>query len=115
MENSIKKSVAILLAYIIKVDNRDVEKETSLFCSIMGQEFSCSQNEALRFLKDALENNYNLYEHIDIINQALKNNKIAKMHLLEQLNHMIYSDKISQEDYKIFEKIKKRLFPDINI
>jgi len=113
MEKSIKKSVAILLAHIIKVDNRDVEKEASLFCSIMGQEFNCSKSEALSYLIDALKHDYNLDKHIEIIDNALKNNKISKMHLLEQLNHMIYSDRISQKDYQIFEKIKRKLFPDI--
>jgi len=113
MDNSIKKSVAILLAHIIKIDNRDIEKETSIFCSIMGQEFNCSRSEALAFLNDALNNDYNLDEHIDIIATALKDNKLSKMHLLQQLNHMIYSDTISKEDYLIFEKIKQKLFPEI--
>ena len=30
--------------------------------------------------------------------------------MLEQLNHIIYSDEISEEDYKIFEDIKNKLF-----
>jgi len=114
MEKSIKKSVAILLAHIIKIDNRDVKKETGIFCSIMGQEFSCSREEALGFLEDALENEYNLDEHIEIIANALQNRKLSKMHLLQQLNHMIYSDTISEKDYQIFENIKLKLFPNIN-
>jgi hypothetical protein len=32
------------------------------------------------------------------------------MHVLEQINHIIYSDTITPEDYKEFEKIKKALF-----
>jgi len=53
---------------------------------------------------------YNLDEHVSIINQALCEDKLSKFHLLEQLNHMIYSDRISPQDYRIFEEIKNKLF-----
>ncbi len=110
MEQKIKESVGTLLAHIIKVDNRDIEKEAPLFCEIMGQNFDCSNEEAEAFLRQIVEKDYDLDEHIEIINQALCDDRISKYHLLEQLNHIIYSDKISEEDYKIFEDIKERLF-----
>ncbi len=40
MEKKIKKSVGILLAHIIKVDHRDIEKSVPLFCELMGQNFN---------------------------------------------------------------------------
>jgi uncharacterized tellurite resistance protein B-like protein len=110
MEKKIKESVGTLLAHIIKVDNRDIEKEAPLFCDIMGQNFDCSHEEAKDFLYRIVNEEYDLDEHIEIINQALCEDKLSKFHLMEQLNHMIYSDKISPEDYKIFENIKNRLF-----
>ncbi len=114
MEQKIKRSVATLLAHIIKIDNRDVEKEASLFCSLMGQSFGCNKEEAVSFLRAVMVEDYDIDEHIDIISEALKNDKLSKMHILEQLNHIIYSDTISPKDYKFFERIKKRLFPDID-
>lgn len=110
MEQKIKESVGTLLAHIIKVDNRDVEKETPLFCEIMGQDFNCNHDEAKAFLNAVLAKEYDLDTHIAIINQALCEDKLSKMHILEQLNHMIYSDNISPNDYKIFEDIKNKLF-----
>ena len=110
MEKKIKESVGTLLAHIIKVDNRDIEKEVPLFCEIMGQDFDCSDDEAKAFLYKMMDEEYDLDEHIDIINQALCDDKLSKFHLLEQLNHIIYSDEISEEDYKIFEDIKNKLF-----
>jgi uncharacterized tellurite resistance protein B-like protein len=110
MEQKIKESVGTLLAHIIKVDNRDVEKEAPLFCEIMGQDFECSEEEAKAFLYEVMDKTYDLDQHLDIINQALCDDRISKFHLLEQINHMIYSDEISEEDYKIFENIKNRLF-----
>ncbi len=110
MEKKIKESVGTLLAHIIKVDKRDVEKEAPLFCEIMGQDFNCDEEEAKAFLRDIMHKEYDLDEHIAIINQALCDDKLSKFHLLEQINHIIYSDEISEEDYKIFEDIKNKLF-----
>jgi hypothetical protein len=57
-------------------------------------------------LKKIMESEYNLDEHIYIINQALCEDKLSKLHIIEHLNHMIYSDKITPNDYKLFEKLK---------
>jgi len=110
MENRIKESVGALLVYIIKIDKRDVEKVVPLFCEIMGQDFHCTPEEAEKILYGLMEKEYDLDKHLAIINQALCDDRISRYHLLEQLNHIIYSDKISEEDYEIFEKIKERLF-----
>jgi len=110
MEQKIKESVGTLLAHIIKIDNRDVEKEAPLFCEIMGQNFDCSEDEAETFLHEMMNKEYDLDEHISIINEALCKDKLSKFHLLEQINHIIYSDTISDEDYKVFENIKEKLF-----
>lgn len=110
MENKLKKSVAILLAHIIKIDDRDVEKETPLFCKLMEMDFGCTPEAAKKYLEETLQEEYDLDEHIAIINEALCDDKLCKMHILEQLNHIIYSDTITPKDYKEFEKIKKALF-----
>ena len=110
MENKIKESVGTLLAHIIKIDDRDIKKEAPLFCELMGQNFDCSHEEAEAFLNGIMHKEYELDEHISTINQALCEDKLSKFHLLEQLNHVIYSDTISPEDYKVFEDIKNKLF-----
>lgn len=110
MENRIKESVGALMAHIIKVDKRDVEKETAIFCDIMGKDFDCSKEEAKEILQIVMSKEYDLDTHINHINTALCQDKISKYHLLEQLNHVIYSDTISPNDYKIFEEIKVKLF-----
>ncbi len=110
MQQKIKESVGTLLAHIIKVDKRDVEKEAPLFCDIMGQNFDCDPEEAKSFLYEVLDKEYDLDAHVSVINQALCDDKLSKLHILEQLNHVIYSDTISPEDYKIFEDIKNKLF-----
>ena len=110
MEKKIKESVGTLLAHIIKVDHRDIEKEVPLFCDIMAQNFNCSHDEARDFLYAIMDTDYDLDEHVEIIRQALCDDSLAKLHILEQLNHVIYSDKISPNDYEIFEEIKNKLF-----
>ena len=110
MEKKIKRSVATLLAHIIKIDHRDIAKEAPLFCKLMEMDFDCDSEEAKTFLEHTLEEEYDLDEHIAIINDALCDDQLSKMHILEQLNHIIYSDKITPNDYEEFEKIKKALF-----
>ena len=109
MEKKIKKSVATLLAHIIKIDDRDLKKESPLFCKLMELDFGCTPEEAERYLKETLQEEYDLDEHLTIINDALSDDKLSKMHILEQLNHIIYSDTITPNDYEEFEKIKKAL------
>ena len=113
MDKKIKRSVATLLAHIVKVDKRDIEKQIPLFCSLMGQNFECNKEEATEFLREAMLEEYDIDEHVDIICKALKDDNLSKMHILEQLNHMIYSDTIAPDDYKLFEDIKKKLFPNV--
>ena len=110
MEKKIQKSVATLLAHIIKIDHRNIEKEKPLFCKLMEMDFGCSPEEAETYLKETLQEEYDLDEHIAIINEALCDDKLSKMHILEQLNHIIYSDTITPNDYEEFERIKKALF-----
>jgi len=110
MDKKIKESVGTLLAHIIKVDKRDIEKEAPLFCDIMGQNFDCDHEEAKDFLYSIMDKEYDLDAHVNIINQALHEDKLSKLHILEQLNHVIYSDTISPDDYKIFDDIKNKLF-----
>ncbi len=112
MENKIKRSVATILAHIIKIDNRDVAKETPLFCKIMDQDFGCDRGEAEEFLTKTINEDYNIEEHARFIRDALKDDRFAKYRILEQLNHIIYSDKIEDNDYKEFEKIKDILFKE---
>jgi len=109
MEKALKESVGILLAHIIKIDHRDVEKEAPLFCKIMGENFDCTVEDAETFLYAIMNKEYELNEHIDIINKALSQDKLSKFHILEQINHIIYSDTIQEDDYKVFEEIKKKL------
>lgn len=110
MQTKIKNSVAALLSYIVKKDQRDINKEAPLFCDMLGADFNCCHDEAMELLTNAMQEDIDLEKHLDIINEALCNDKLSKMHILEQLNHIIYSDKIEDGDYKEFEYIKSRLF-----
>jgi uncharacterized tellurite resistance protein B-like protein len=110
MKDTIKKSVATLLAHIIKMDKRDIEKNAPLFCKLMKQDFDCDPEEAKKFLHQAIEEEYDIDEHLEVINQALCDDKLSKMRIMDQFNHIIYSGKISDKDYAEFERIKNRLF-----
>lgn len=110
MKKAIKRSVATLFAHIIKIDHRSVEKEGPLFCKLIGMDFDCTSTEAKELLNDILNENYDLDEHLNIINNALENDLLCKLHIMEQLNHIIYSDTITVRDYDEFERVKDVLF-----
>lgn len=110
MEQGLKEAVGALMAHIIKIDKRDIDKEMPLFCDIMEANFKCSAEESEEILHQKINQEYNLDDYLDTINVALCEDKISKFHLLEQLNHVIYSDTISPNDYKVFEEIKEKLF-----
>ena len=110
MERKIKESVATLLAHIIKIDHRDIDKEAPLFCSLLGADFDCSEEEAKAFLFKSMQKEYDIDHHIALINKALRDDRFSKMQILEQLNHIIYSDVITPQDYDEFERIKEKLF-----
>ncbi|MEY3001833.1 MAG: hypothetical protein RLZZ428_208 [Pseudomonadota bacterium] len=110
MNRALTKSVAILFAEIIKMDHRDVEKSVPLFCQVMGEDFNASSDEVKDLLYKLMDETYDLDAHIEMINKGLCEDKLSKYHLLEQLNHIIYSGEISPQDYAYFEKIKNKLF-----
>ncbi len=113
MQTKIKRSVAILLAHIIKRDKRDLKREAPLFCKLLGEDFNCDTEESQQMLEEILSSEYDLDEHLTIINDALKDDEFSKMQILKQFNHIIYSDKIEPRDYEEFEKVKRTLFPHI--
>ena len=110
MDKKIKESVATLFAHIIKADQRELKKEAPLFCDLLGKDFKCNKEEAESFLVEFMDREHDMDKHVAIIKDALKNDKISKFHLMEQLNKIICSDKIAPGDYEFFEKIKRELF-----
>ncbi|KIM13418.1 MAG: hypothetical protein KU38_01880 [Sulfurovum sp. FS08-3] len=112
MEQKIKKSVATILAHIIKVDKRDVAKETPLFCRLMDQDFGCDKGEAEQFLNAIMDEDYDIEEHAALVREALKDDKYTKYKVLDQLNQIICSDAINDKDYEEFLRIREILFPD---
>jgi uncharacterized tellurite resistance protein B-like protein len=112
MEQKIKKSVATILAHIIKVDKRDVAKEAPLFCRLMDQDFGCDKGEAEQFLQAIMDEEYDIEEHAEFVRNALDNDHYTKYRILEQLNQIICSDSINDDDYKEFERIREILFPN---
>ncbi|HHO41753.1 MAG TPA: hypothetical protein ENN12_00115 [Epsilonproteobacteria bacterium] len=71
-------------------------------------------DQAKAFLEQTIQSDYeyDLEEHLAVINQALCDDKLCKMHILDSLNRIICADTITQRDYEEFERVKKVLFCD---
>ncbi len=107
MDRMLKESVAALFCYVIKMDNKDLDKERPIFCRFMKQDFGCSCEDANRLLDETLQKEYNIDTQIAIIGNALANKTYEKVSILKQLNHIIIKDKLHEENYEVFEKVKK--------
>lgn len=107
MDTMLKESVAALFCHVIKTDDKDLEKERPLFCRFMKQDFDCDYEEANTLLDDTMEKDFNIDTQISIISNALSNKTYQKMSMLKQLNYIIIKDNLNEENYEIFEKLKK--------
>ena len=107
MDAMLKESVAALFCHVIKVDNKNLDKERPLFCRFMKQDFDCDCDEANILLNDTMEKEFNIDTQISIISNALSNKTYQKMSILKQLNHIIIKDNLNEDNYEIFEKLKK--------
>ncbi len=57
-----------------------------------------------------MNEDYDIDEHVKFIRDVLADDNYTKYQILKQLNHIIYSDDIEDNDYEEFEKIKNILF-----
>jgi hypothetical protein len=110
MEKMLRESVAALFCYVIKNENKDIDKERPLFCRFMKQDFNMECEDANELLDEVLEKDYNIDTQISIISNALVNQTYQKMSILKQLNHIIIKDNLQSENYEIFDKVKKAFF-----
>jgi uncharacterized tellurite resistance protein B-like protein len=111
LDAMIKESVAALFCHVIKQDHKDLDAERPLFCRFMYQDFSSSCTEANKLLDEVMEKDYNIDTQISIIANALHNETYTKVSVLKQLNHIIVKSKLKDDDYDIFDKVKKAFFP----
>ena len=112
MDTMIKESIAALFCHVIKMENKDLNAERPLFCRFMNQDFSSSCEEANKLLDETMDKAYNIDTEISIIANALHNETYTKMSVLKQLNHIIVKSNLQDDDYDLFEKVKKAFFPN---
>jgi hypothetical protein len=110
MDRMLKESVAYLFCYLIKNENKDLEKERPMLCRFMKQDFGMDTQEANELLDEALERDDNIDTQISIISNALANQTYQKMSILKQLNFIIIKDNLQSDNYDIFNKVKKAFF-----
>jgi len=110
MDGLLKEAVASLFCYVIKSEKKDIEKEKPIFCRFMKQNFGMECNEANLLFDEVMEKEYNIDTQISIISNALANHTYQKMSILKQLNSIIIRDNLKDDDYNIFDRVKKRFF-----
>jgi len=108
MDAMIKESVAALFCHVIKLDDKDIDIERPLFCRFMRQDFpNMTEEEARSLLTEVMSKEYNIDTQISIIANALHNEIYTKMSVLKQLNHIIVKNKLNDDDYDLFDKVKE--------
>jgi len=111
MDRMLKESVAVLFCHVIKMDDKDIDKECPLFCRFMKQDFpDMTDEESCKLLNEVMEKEYNIDTQISIIANGLHNEQYTKMSILKQLNHIIIRSRLSNEDYDLFDKVREAFF-----
>ena len=111
MDKMLKESVAALFCHVIKMDNKDIDAERPLFRRFMRQDFpSMTDEETLELLDEVMEKEYNIDTQISMIANGLRNETYTKVSVLKQLNHIIVKSKLSDDDYDLFDKVRKAFF-----
>jgi len=113
MKNKLREPLATILVYGIRSDNVISDIEIELFCSLMKKEFDMSKEHSIEFLHNTHPTEEDVEKHIVKIDSLLEESPLEKMHVLEYLNHILYSDGIATNEYAIFEKLKYKFFPDV--
>ena len=112
MDKMLKESVASLFCHAIKMDDKDMSAERPLFRRFMKQDFpSMTDEEACKLLDEVMEKEYNIDTQISIIANALHNETYTKVSVIKQLNHIIVKSNLTDEDYDLFDKVKRAFFP----
>jgi uncharacterized tellurite resistance protein B-like protein len=112
MDKMLKESVAALFCHVIKIDDKDIDVERPLFRRFMKQDFpSMTDEEACKLFDEVMEKEYNIDTQISIIANALHNETYTKVSVIKQLNHIIVKSKLGDDDYNLFDKVKRAFFP----
>jgi hypothetical protein len=112
MDKMLKESVASLFCQAIKMEDKDIDTERPLFCRFMRQDFpSMTDAEACKLLDEVMEKEYNIDTQIAIIANALHNETYTKVSVIKQLNYIIVKSNLRDEDYDLFDKVKRAFFP----
>ncbi len=108
--DKLKISVAVLLCHIINADDIKSDKEINKFHKIFEKEFNTSKDESIAIYQKIKELNGELNNNIEQIHNELGDDAIVKGKIMQILNEMILSDGIEDNEYKIFEEIREKLF-----
>ena len=105
-KNLIQPFANILCAIIYK-DSKVSAKEKEEFFNFFKEEFGLNETEIEPLLK---EQNLDIQEDLKLIKKAFANNISQKAKFMQYLNKLIYSDGVKDEEYEVFEVIRKELF-----
>lgn len=108
--DKLKISVAVLLGHIINADNIQSEKEIIKFHEIFEKQFQSSKDESIVIYRKVQELSGELDNHIEQIKTELIDDAISKAKIMQILNEMILSDGIDDDEYRVFNEIREKLF-----
>ena len=105
-KNLIEPFANIICAIIYK-DAKVSSKEKEKFFNFFKEEFGLNETEIEPLLK---EQTPNIQEDLKLIKEAFANNISQKAKFMQYLNELIYSDGVEDEEYEVFEMIRRELF-----
>ena len=97
-----KEAVVSILCSVLHINSSDKIDELKEFCALVkGSVKPNGKNSDI---------DKHIYEKVKVIKEQLKNDKYKMLEFMKMLNRFIIVDECKEEDYCIFEKVKKILF-----
>ena len=110
--NQLMESYAAVMCAVMKKDGKITEKEKEKFFNFYKQEFMLDELGIEPLFKMGMKEE-DINKHIKRIKEIAGSDSNNMMRFMQYLNETIISDGIEDEEYEIFEGIRKILF-DVN-
>lgn len=108
-QEKLQNVMAILITHVILADGKVTSEERAKVLSFFENEFELESAQTEELFASIMDNINEFEENLDTLQNAIKNNSLAKSELLRHINNIIICDGCVDREYDVFESIRLAL------